>query len=139
MIKNNRLLVDTCALIYLATATKLKPAVISQLDEASSSGRLHVSPISAWEVARATTKEQIALTREPLMFFNTFIRETNALLCDLSPQILIDSWFLPGRFHKDPMDRILVATARFHDFTLVTSDRAILAYGQQGHVKTLAC
>ena len=37
------------------------------------------------------------------------------------------------------MDRILVATARHYGFTLVTSYCAILAYGRQGHVKTLAC
>jgi PIN domain nuclease of toxin-antitoxin system len=37
------------------------------------------------------------------------------------------------------MDRLLIETARSQDLTLVTSDRAILAYGTEGHVKTLAC
>jgi PIN domain nuclease of toxin-antitoxin system len=37
------------------------------------------------------------------------------------------------------MDRLLIATARHFDYTLVTNDRAILAYGALGHVKTLAC
>ena len=37
------------------------------------------------------------------------------------------------------MDRILIATARKNNFSLLTNDRAILAYGAEGHVKTLAC
>ena len=52
---------------------------------------------------------------------------------------MIGSHYLPGRIHSDPMDRLLVETARRLDLTLVTSDRAILAYGALGHVKTLAC
>ena len=33
-------------------------------------------------------------------------------LVDLSPEISIDANYLPGDFHKDPADRIIVATAR---------------------------
>ena len=57
----------------------------------------------------------------------------------MEPNLLIESSYLPGKFHKDPVDRILVATARFHGYALVTSDRAILNYGQEGYLKTLAC
>ena len=139
MTEHNAFLIDTCVLIYLSTATKLKAEIVERLDDASEGGRLFISPISAWEIARATNKERVAITSEPLRFFNAFLEETKTSLCALSPEILINSWFLPGQFHKDPMDRILIATARYNGFTLVTSDRAILAYGQQGHVKTLAC
>ena len=125
MNQNGAFLIDTCVMIYLSTATKLKPEVIERLDDASEAGKLYISPISAWEVARATNKERVAITSEPLRFFNAFLTETRTSLCDLSPEILINSWFLPGQFHKDPMDRIVIATARYHGFTLVTSDRAI--------------
>ncbi|MNF14334.1 hypothetical protein D3C80_2165180 [compost metagenome] len=41
--------------------------------------------------------------------------------------------------HNDPIDRILIATAREYDLTIITRDRAILDYGAAGHVRTLAC
>ncbi|MGV8938844.1 MAG: hypothetical protein ACOH2J_17130 [Allorhizobium sp.] len=47
--------------------------------------------------------------------------------------------FLPQPIHRDPIDRILIATAREQDLTIITRDRAILSYGALGHVKVLAC
>jgi PIN domain nuclease of toxin-antitoxin system len=41
---------------------------------------------------------------------------------------------LPGNFHKDPADRILIAIARRYDAELITCDQKILDYP---HVKTL--
>jgi PIN domain nuclease of toxin-antitoxin system len=63
----------------------------------------------------------------------------NVHLAALSPEILIASSFLPGEPPNDPADRILLATARDLGATLVTRDRAILAYGESGQVSTLAC
>lgn len=40
----------------------------------------------------------------------------------------MEAYRLPGKFHKDPADRLLVATARVHDLTFVTADERILAY-----------
>lgn len=47
---------------------------------------------------------------------------------ELSQPIALLSYTLPGTFHKDPADRILVATAIHHGHTLVTADERILAY-----------
>ena len=60
-------------------------------------------------------------------------------LAELSPDILIAASFLPGKPPNDPMDRILIATARELAATLVTRDRAVIAYGEQGNVSVLAC
>ena len=57
----------------------------------------------------------------------------------LSPEVLIDASFLPGTLHRDPADRILIATARAFDLTLVTRDQTILDYARRGHVRALAC
>jgi len=54
------------------------------------------------------------------------------------PAMAIDACTLPGDFHADPADRILVATARAENATLVTRDEKILAYAQAGHVRVLA-
>jgi len=76
---------------------------------------------------------------EPLTFFDRFLDKFGAKLTDLTPEILIHSSMMPGDPHKDPMDRILVATARLRNMMLVTSDRSILRYGKAGHVQALAC
>jgi PIN domain nuclease of toxin-antitoxin system len=54
---------------------------------------------------------------------------------ELTPAISMESTRLPGEFHRDPADQIIVATARVHNCPLVTSDERILNYP---HVKTIA-
>jgi len=49
-------------------------------------------------------------------------------LLPLTPDIAIESTRLPDPFHKDPADRILVATARVLNLSVLTEDRKILAY-----------
>jgi PIN domain nuclease of toxin-antitoxin system len=57
----------------------------------------------------------------------------------LTSDIAVSCHQLPGRLHSDPIDRILVATARIENLALVTRDRAILEYAAQGHVRALPC
>ena len=58
-------------------------------------------------------------------------------LAELSPELALDSSSLPGTVHGDPADRILIATARHLGATLVTRDRHIVAYGEQGLLAVL--
>jgi len=54
-------------------------------------------------------------------------------LLDLTPKVCVESTQLPGEFHRDPADQIIVATARIYDYPLVTMDSKILNYA---HVQT---
>ena len=49
-------------------------------------------------------------------------------LLELTPEITIESTRLPGEFHRDPADQIIVATARIHACSLLTVDDKILNY-----------
>ena len=49
-------------------------------------------------------------------------------LMELSNPVAVLAYTLPGSFHKDPADRMLVATAIHNGFTFVTADERILAY-----------
>ena len=51
---------------------------------------------------------------------------------------VIGSCRLPGDFHPDLADRLLVATARRESAVFVTQDRKILEYGAGGHVRVMA-
>jgi len=50
------------------------------------------------------------------------------LLLPLGPEVAVGSTQLPGSFHRDPADQMIVATARHYDCPLVTLDRLIRAY-----------
>ncbi len=133
------ILLDTCAILYMVE----QPAKVKDLKQiiadAAYGGKLHVSPISAWEIGRLASHGRLSVAVDPFNFFNAFVLEAAAKLTVLSAEILIAASFLPGNPHKDPMDRVLMATARNLNIRLLTDDHAILAYGRQGHVKTLAC
>lgn len=133
------LLLDTCALLFLANDSRINAATLQEVSDASYDGRLHVSPVSAWEIGIGVSKGKIKLPTPPLDFFDRFVERMQAKLSPLTPAIMLLSSFLPGRIHGDPMDRMLVSTARALNLVLVTSDRPILAYGREGHVRTLAC
>lgn len=67
---------------------------------------LGVSAISCWEVAKLVEYKRLNLT----------------------PEIVVESTELPGEFHKDPADQIIVATARVHEAPLLSSDEKIRRY-----------
>jgi len=134
-----RLLLDTCAIIFSALDSGLSDAAEEAITVAADEGRIGLSAISAWEIGMAMAKGRLTSPLQPLDFFERFQGIVGADLCPLTPAILVNASYLPGEVHGDPMDRILIATARDGDWTIVTRDRAILAYGMAGHVRTLAC
>lgn len=133
------LLLDTCALIFIANGDRIESDARRQISQAAADGRLYVSPMSAWEIGVGVAKGRLSLPIAPLDFFQRFLERMEAQLSEVSPSILINSANLPGRPHKDPMDRILMASARVLDMVLVTRDGPILSYSSEGHVRTLAC
>jgi len=52
---------------------------------------------------------------------------------------LMESSLLPGTLHSDPADRIIAATAREYGFTVMTRDRGLLAYANEGHMSAVEC
>jgi PIN domain nuclease of toxin-antitoxin system len=133
------LLLDTCAMIYVANDAPIDVEADRQISEAAFNGRLYVCPMSAWEMGIGVAKGRLFLPLPPLDFFKRFLTRLEAKLSALTPEVLVGSSNLPGETQKDPVDRILMASARLLDMVLVTRDRAILAYGERGHLRTLAC
>ena len=56
------------------------------------------------------------------------VHKTGIEVFNLSPKVASESCNLPGEFHKDPADRIIVATARINNLTLITKDKKIISY-----------
>jgi PIN domain nuclease of toxin-antitoxin system len=132
-------LLDTCAVIFLGTGKKLAAIAIEALENALEEERAHISVASAWEIGRSMSLGRITSTLTPMAFYNRFANQEGVRECALSAEIVIASSYLPVGAPSDPMDRIMIATARELDLTIVTSDGKILAYAAAGHVKAIAC
>jgi PIN domain nuclease of toxin-antitoxin system len=133
------LLLDTNAAIWLSR-DELKASASEKLDQAARAGvATYLSPITGWEVGLLVSRNRLTLGTTPQGWFARILAMPNVRLAELSPEILIASSFLPGTPPGDPADRILLATARQMGATLVTRDRLILKYGEDGQVSTIAC
>jgi PIN domain nuclease of toxin-antitoxin system len=133
-------LLDTCAVIWIADDERLAPAAVDALDGANEAGvPTYISPITAWEIGMLASRDRLKLLTTPQRWFARLFEAPNVRLADMSPDLLIAASFLPGKPPRDPVDRIIAATAREYGFTLITRDRALLEYGEQEHVRVLAC
>jgi len=109
---------------------KAKAAIEQELD----GGEIIVSAISAWEIAMLVEREKLVLSLDVASWLKTVSAIDVIRFVPVDPEIAINSVNLPGEFHKDPADRMIVATARKFGVPLVTKDEKIRAYA---HVKTV--
>ncbi|WP_246675537.1 MULTISPECIES: type II toxin-antitoxin system VapC family toxin [unclassified Mesorhizobium] len=134
------MLLDTCAIIWIALNEPIRPEAKTAINTAAAvDEKIRVSPISAWELGLLSANGRLAAAKSPTSIFGEVIATPGIKVEALSPGLLIESSFLPGSLHGDPADRILIATARAFDLTLVTRDQSILDYARAGHVRALAC
>lgn len=100
-------------------------------------GALLISAISIWEIALLEARHRLELSQDVRAWVGRALGFPGVRLKGLSPSIAIESTRLPGSLHRDPADRILVATARLTGAALVTCDQRLLTYAKQGHVRTV--
>lgn len=105
----------------------LAPALRAQIDAAQQTG-IGVSAISCWEVAKLVERQRLSLPCPVLEWIEQALSYPGVRLIELSPRICAESTQLPGTFHRNPADQIIVATARVLNALLVTMDAKILAY-----------
>jgi len=134
------ILLDTCAAIWLAEDAPLAQSALDLLAAAADAEiSTYVSPITAWEIGMLVARSRLKLLITPQRWLQRLLEVPSVRLADMSPDLLIASSFLPGDPPRDPADRIIVATARDCGATLITRDHALLAYGEQGHIRVEAC
>ena len=89
---------------------------------------LGISIISCWEVAKLVEYNRLKLSLSITDWLDQALAYPGIRLLDLTPRIAVESTQLPGTFHRDPADQMIVATARVHNCPLMTVDAKILAY-----------
>ena len=133
------LLLDTHVFLWLVGAPDhLKPETLDLVRRTEGAGRLVVPVFSIWEVSLLVAKGRLSLPSPPRHWFREVLSRSAFALAPLTPEIAIESNELPGGLPGDPADRIIVATSRIEGLTLLTCDRLILRYGEEGHVRVLA-
>jgi PIN domain nuclease of toxin-antitoxin system len=134
------LLLDTHAAVWITEGLPLASGATEAIDAVYRAGStIFVSAISAWEVGLLVARNRIGLSARPERWFQKVLAIPGVKLAELTADILIESSFLPGDPPRDPADRIIIATARDIGATLVTRDRLLLKYGENGQINALAC
>ncbi|MCY4427277.1 MAG: type II toxin-antitoxin system VapC family toxin [Halieaceae bacterium] len=120
-------LLDTHVLIWwLTDYHRLSPAQQNVVDSASAESPLLISDISLWEVATLHSLGRIQLTIPLREWLGKAVAPPLVRRYGISPAIAVELSALPDSFHRDPADRILVATARVLGATLLTQDDRIV-------------
>ena len=138
------MLLDTCAVIWLANGDRMAPEAIAAILAAGQADGVLVSLVSAWEVGLLSRKRPrhdaaLAFMPDARTWFARVMAAPGIRAAPFTPEIAIEASCLPGVLHGDPGDRLIVATARHLGVPVVTRDRRIAAYGEAGHVGVIAC
>ena len=137
--RNELLLLDTHCWLWaqLGKLDRLSRHAVTAIRAAESTGNLRVSVISVWELGMLESHGRVALPMNIRSWVHEALRKSGISLVPLTPEIAIESSNLPGNLHGDPADRILAATARAWNATLLTKDQRLIDYSRQRHLRVL--
>ncbi len=129
------IVLDTHTLVWWVNGdSALSKKARAVLGKESAGGEIVISSISAWEIAMLVARRRLVLSMDVSSWLATVKQIEAVRFVPVDVEVATKSVELPGEFHSDPADRIIVATARMLAAPLVTKDVRIRAYA---HVKTV--
>ena len=130
------IVLDTHTLVWWANGddAKLSPAARKAIKAHTGEGDIAISSISAWEIAMLVERGRLALSMSVSQWLETIGKIAQIRFIPIDNRIAVASTQLPGEFHKDPADRMIVATSRGLSAPLITADQRIRDYP---HVKSI--
>lgn len=132
----NPILLDTHAAVWAASG-RLAERVAKLINSAAEHAELLLSPITAWEITMLVRKQRLTLSTTPSEYVRQLFGQSGVVTAALTPAIAAAAGSLPGQFHSDAVDQILVATAAAYGARLMTRDKRIHDYAQR--TKYLRC
>ncbi len=129
-----RYLLDTHVWIWSLESGDNLPAKVRRLLGDASNLPFGLSAISPWEAVKKEAMGKLKLSTPIRSWLTKAVSEPFVSLLPLTVDVAFEANHLPGEFHRDPADQIIIATARIHGLTLVTCDAKMLEYR---HVKTV--
>ena len=133
------ILLDTHIWIWIVEGarSRIGRRAVQAIERESRRAGVLVSAMSVWEIARLETRGRIRLAQRLEDWVQQALRAPGVRLVELTPEIAIDAGRLAVTVPGDPVDRILLATARSVGARLATCDERLLAFGGEGHVAVL--
>jgi len=113
---------------------KIPRAALAAIDVEYPGGEIILSSITAWEIAMMVALGRRILSVDVATYLEKIAQIRGVSFIPVDNEIGVEAVTLPGEFHKDPADRIIVATARRFGAPIVTADEKIRAYP---HVRTI--
>ncbi len=129
-------MLDTHALLWWVSGdhAKLSAAAAEAIAIENDGGSIILSSITAWEIAQLVDRGRIDLSADLEAWLALVEAIPSLTFIPVDNEVGAKSVTLPGSFHKDPADRIIVATARKYAVPLVTADERIRGYP---HLRTI--
>jgi PIN domain nuclease of toxin-antitoxin system len=125
------IVLDTHALLWWVNGgSQLSQQALDAIEHElqADDGEILISAISAWEIALLVEKGRLTLSMSIDDWLDTVDEIDGVRFVAVDVATVVESTRLPGEFHKDPADRMIVALARHFNAELVTSDEKIMAY-----------
>ena len=117
------IVLDTHAWIWWVSESKNLSAPARKAIASANTVGIH--PISCWELAMLVEKQRLALNCDVEQWITTALLMPNVICVDLVPAAAVLAARLPGDFHGDPADRLIVASCLLLAVPLVTKDSHI--------------
>jgi PIN domain nuclease of toxin-antitoxin system len=123
------ILLDTHVWLWLLhDPNQLSSQAQALIETEEKNNGLLISAISAWEIAVKVGIGKLVLPLPINDWYELAKSHSGIIVEPLNPHDAIASTQLPGNFHKDPADRILVAIARRYGIPILSRDAKILDY-----------
>ncbi len=130
-----KITLDTHIIIWYSEGIKLTEEQVSMIDNARDNNSLFISSISIWEIAMLFTKGKTVFSMSLNELIEKILSIPGLNVIDLSIPILLESTTLPNFEHKDPADRLIIASTRANGSYLMTLDQKIIDYANKGYLK----
>lgn len=114
-------------LLMVEKAGSTSPA-IGRILHSSDNYPFGLSAISAWEIAQKVSLGKLSISLPIRDWMAKAIRKPFVKIIPLDIDIALESTQLPGSFHNDPADQIIVTSARVNNLTLLAIDQKIKEY-----------
>jgi PIN domain nuclease of toxin-antitoxin system len=129
------IVLDTHVLFWwVSDPTELSSDATAAIAAEGPGGGILISSITAWEIAMLVARGRLGLSMDIGAWLALAEEIEEVKFIPVDNAIAVDAVALPGEFHKDPADRIIVATARKLGAAIVTADEKIRNYA---HVRTI--
>ena len=129
-----KLLLDTCAILHFSlNPERLSQEALYRITDPAV--EIWCSPVSIGEIACLQDRGRIVITGHWKTWCRALLQTNGWTMLPITQEIMEEAYSLQEPVHRDPADRLLIASTRVHRMTLVTTDQLILDYP---HVESLS-